>query len=855
MDEPTEMKPWYRVRCRLRCEEVPLRPQWLGFELRALFKVIWKSPLTFHAWGGGELPQFQSAGRVYDLEIFLTGAGAGDAEEFVARLRRSPFRGFLVVEVVGPDVRTLGGLLEAKPFGGWGEVCLDFHTPLIVDPAGAGAMRVGAAKLLRQLEARAKHVLGSVPGGPFAGAAVGVLPWYLRNFRPESRESRSQPGHREVVSGVRGPLFVRGNIAAIWPALVLAEEVHLGRSLALGCGRFSLGPGRPTVDRALGDCGQWLAEAARLREDPEHSEEWNGPRAPDEDAIRGIVSGIAGGKFPMEPATRISIAKTTGGTRTVGRLEPETFLFHRVLARVLARPLDLRLPEAAIAYRPGRNVSLARPFLSHAIDAGCTHVAKADIASFFDEIPWDRLREVADRFLPAGDSTMRAALEAAWTLPFRDGARQAGVLQGSPLSPMLANLFLAGWDEEMAGRGHRHIRYGDDLLVAASGEAGARLALADAENLLEKLGLRLNPEKTAVLTIADGFRHLGLDLGGEDGDIIETAKPALRRTLYLTKADEWAGLDHGAILIRDGKSLLHRLPLLQIANIVLLGIGGVSTSLVTACMHRAIPLTFADHSGHHCGTMHPEPRAFYSSVGQHALARRTMSAQAVAAVARGIVGDKLGGYLTWADSMLPPASGLLRRAADMGANSLRREPDLAATLGVEGAAARALFRAVNDLCRDPFWNSERRNPHGRRDPWNLLLDTLSFLLFTRINFLVRAAGLDPYQGFLHSPSGRFESLVCDLQEPFRARVERLAVRLANLGILKPEDALRHPDATWTWSSDGWRKVITEFETELDRRRGRSPVTWRTSLDHLVEGLRLWTREPDKRPPWHRQATP
>lgn len=849
MNFGNELAAWFRVRTRLRCGEAAEQPQWFPFDLRGLIKTVCKTAFTFHS-AGGPLPRFRSVGRDYELEILLPQVAEKEAREFVGRWRNLPHRSYVILECSEPERRSLADLLAEQPWLGAREVCLDFETPLVMDAVPEGAPAIGPSKLLRLLEARAKYVLGGLPYEG-AGPAMMVLPWYLKNSRPEVRKSRSQPGHREVVSGLRGSLFVRGELEEAWPLLVLAEELHFGRTLAAGAGRFRLRKDVSMTDQVLLDSGIWSAEVARLREDPEHREVWNGPTVPNGRVIGEMLEDLKQHRFPAEPATRISIPKTSGGSRTVGRLEPATYLLHRVLGRVLLAPLEARLPVAAIAYRPRRGVGLARPFLSHAIDAGCTHVAKTDITAFFDEIPWVNLRQAVDAFLPVGDGITRSALETVWSLPYRDGARTAGVLQGSPLSPMLANLYLAPWDDALAERGYRHIRYGDDLLIAAAGEEEARLALAEAGNLLSKLGLRLNPDKTEILPIAEGFHHLGLDLGGDDGDIVETAKPALRRTLYLTKSEEWAGLDHGAILIRDGTRLVHRLPLIQISNIVLFGIGGVSSALVAACMHRHIPLTFADHSGHHCGTLHPEPRTFYTAVAKHASARQTLDAAQVALVAREIVADKLSGYRLWAESLLPPFSGLLRKAAESGCATLQRETDLPATLGVEGSAARALFRAVNDQCQDPFWKSERRGAHERRDPWNLLIDTLSFLLFTRINFLVRAAGLDPYQGFLHSPHGRFESLVCDLQEPFRARIERLAVRLANLKMVRIEHAIRHPDKTWTWTSEGWRSVITEFETELDRRRGQAPVTWRTSIHHLVEGLQLWTREPDRHFPWHR----
>jgi len=115
--------------------------------------------------------------------------------------------------------------------------------------------------------------------------------------------------------------------------------------------------------------------------------------------------------------------------------------------------------------------------------------------------------------------------------------------------------------------------------------------------------------------------------------------------------------------------------------------------------------------------------------------------------------------------------------------------------------------------------------------------------------LLRSAGLNPFLGFLHSPGGRFESLVCDLQEPFRARVERLAVRMVNWGILQAKEAVLQGDNRWSWTAEGWKSVVLEFETELDRRRGSEEVTWRVKQEQWVDGLRLWVLNPNQEVPW------
>jgi hypothetical protein len=61
------------------------------------------------------------------------------------------------------------------------------------------------------------------------------------------------------------------------------------------------------------------------------------------------------------------------------------------------------------------------------------------------------------------------------------------------------------------------------------------------------------------------------------------------------------------------------------------------------------------------------------------------------------------------------------------------------------------------------------------------------LLFSRINATVRTVGLNPYLGFLHSPQDNYESLVCDIEELFRARIDRFIIRLTNLKVVKRDD--------------------------------------------------------------------
>jgi CRISPR-associated protein Cas1 len=96
-----------------------------------------------------------------------------------------------------------------------------------------------------------------------------------------------------------------------------------------------------------------------------------------------------------------------------------------------------------------------------------------------------------------------------------------GVPQGSPLSPLLSNVFLDGMDKELAAGPWRVIRYADDFVIAAASREEARRGLAQAARWLRRLGLRLNLDKTRVIHFDQGFSFLGVRFRGRQMSAVQ----------------------------------------------------------------------------------------------------------------------------------------------------------------------------------------------------------------------------------------------------------------------------------------------------------------------------------------------
>lgn len=121
-------------------------------------------------------------------------------------------------------------------------------------------------------------------------------------------------------------------------------------------------------------------------------------------------------------------------------------------------------------------------------------------------------RLLLKRGLLAGGGAVGAALGvgAAALLLYREMApAPAGILQGSPLSPLLSNIYLHPFDVGMTRAGYHLVRFADDWVVCCATEEAAERAYNQAVIGLARIKLKLNGEKTHLVPPAEPVRWLG----------------------------------------------------------------------------------------------------------------------------------------------------------------------------------------------------------------------------------------------------------------------------------------------------------------------------------------------------------
>jgi len=231
-----------------------------------------------------------------------------------------------------------------------------------------------------------------------------------------------------------------------------------------------------------------------------------------EDNLRSLSQSLLDGSYRPGPLLKLVMLKPDGRERTL--LIPGVMdrVAQTAAAIVLNPIIEAELGSCTFAYRPGISRQGAAREIERLHREGYQWVLDADIRNFFDSVRHDllfqRLAELVD------DTELIALLHRWLTAEIVDGfnpriRNATGLPQGSPVSPLLANLYLDRFDEQMEKEGFRLVRFADDYLVLCKSRPKAEAALKLSETALAELQLELNNEKTRITTFSEGFKYLG----------------------------------------------------------------------------------------------------------------------------------------------------------------------------------------------------------------------------------------------------------------------------------------------------------------------------------------------------------
>jgi group II intron reverse transcriptase/maturase len=214
-----------------------------------------------------------------------------------------------------------------------------------------------------------------------------------------------------------------------------------------------------------------------------------------------VKSKLETGDYGPQAVKRVRIPKPNGGERKLGIPTYMDRLIQQAISQELTKMYDLDFSKNSYGFRAEKNAHQALLKAKEYVNAGYSHVADLDLAQFFDRVNHDYLmnelsKRIEDkRVLKLIHKILRAEIDEQGELR----ASKQGVPQGGPLSPLLSNIVLDKLDKELERRGHRFVRYADDVSIyVKSKRAGDRVMESISTFIEKELKLKVNMEKSSV---------------------------------------------------------------------------------------------------------------------------------------------------------------------------------------------------------------------------------------------------------------------------------------------------------------------------------------------------------------------
>ena len=265
-----------------------------------------------------------------------------------------------------------------------------------------------------------------------------------------------------------------------------------------------------------------------------------------EQTIEKLEQELRSAQYQPEAVKRVWIPKPgSQEKRPLGVPTVRDRIVQGAVLQVIEPIFEREFAAQSYGFRPGKGCKDALRRVEELLRRANHWVVDADLKSYFDTIPHERLMERVGEKI--ADGRVMSLIEGMLKAGVMDSLKgwqptEQGSPQGAVISPLLSNIYLNGLDWKMARNGFEMVRYADDYIVLCPSQERAQKALEQISQWVEENGLKLHPTKTGIVDASQrgGFDFLGYHFErGKKWSAQEKPEQTQRRNTEQDPTQQW----------------------------------------------------------------------------------------------------------------------------------------------------------------------------------------------------------------------------------------------------------------------------------------------------------------------------
>lgn len=548
-----------------------------------------------------------------------------------------------------------------------------------------------------------------------------------------------------------------------------------------------------------------------------------------------ILKAIYEGNYNPGIVMQLDIVAKNGKKRGISQLNSIDRLISRVLAQYFSDEWEKDFSEYSYAYQKEKGTMVAASHAAELLEEGKIWCAELDIRHYFDVIPHDRLIEKIKKKVKEQD--VRTLLYRFIKCPIENDyeitQKKVGIVQGSPLSPLLSNLYLDDFDHELERCGYGFCRFGDDVNIYCETYEEAVEAMGTARKYLEEVErLTINEKKSGIFS---GLNRcfLGFRFQREKNNVLIARRFRDGRHCYehwyttgIRKIDKNYHLVNSGILTRRDFNVLfeneeqkYYIPVETMDSLYVHSNITLTGTFLEFANKKGLSIAFIDKYGSKIGSFIPQNsrKDAQTTIAQARIyedeAERLKVAKRLEISGLSNMRANVRYYARRLKSVeLKEIAAVLSECI----KQMNEGKTLQDLMLIEARARQKYYLSFRYIIKDKTFHFETRTKRPPKDAINAMISFGNTLMYQRIANEINRTSLDIRFGFIHATGKRSESLNLDLADLFKPIiVDRTIFTLINRKMIDAGRDFQQTEKGGVYlNKNGKRIFIQEFERKI-----------------------------------------